>query len=200
MNKSTLLWIGVAVLIGLVGCNKYNGMVENDQTVKTKWGEVQNQYQRRADVIGKLVDVVKANANFEKSTLEAVGMARASATQMKVDASNLTPEQIQEFNKNQSGLTQALGRLMQVTESYPDLKAGQAFRDLSASVEGTENRCTVARKDFNSAVQVYNTSIKKFPNVLFAGIFGFREQPNISASAEAQASPTISTGPNSGKF
>jgi LemA protein len=194
MNNSTLLWIGVAVLIGFVGCNKYNGMVEKDQTVKTKWGEVQNQYQRRSDLIGNLVDVVKANSNFEKGTLEAVVQARAAATQMKVDASNLTPEQIQEFNKNQNGLSQAMGKLMMVTENYPDLKAGQSFRDLSAEIAGTENRCSVARGDFNKSVQTYNTAIKKFPSNLFAGVFGFREQPNVSAPQAAQEAPKLGTG------
>jgi LemA protein len=194
MNNSTLLWIGVAVLIGFVGCNKYNGMVEKDQNVKGKWGAVQNQYQRRADLIGNLVDVVKANSTFEKSTLEAVVQARAAATQMKVDASNLTPEQIEQFNKSQNGLSQAMGRLMVVTENYPDLKSGQSFRDLSAELAGTENRCATARNDFNNAVQSFNTTVKKFPNNLFAGVFGFREQPNVSAPQAAQEAPKLGTG------
>jgi LemA protein len=194
MNNSTLLWVGIAILLGMVGCSKYNGMVDSDQNVKGKWGNVQNQYQRRSDLIGNLVDVVKAASNFEKGTLESVIQARASATQMKVDASNLTPEQIEKFNQSQGGLTQALGKLMQVVEAYPDLKSGQQFRDLSAEIAGTENRCATARKDFNDAVQSYNTKVKKFPTNLFAGVFGFREQPFVVASQAAQEAPKLGTG------
>ena len=176
MKQSTWVLIGIAVLFMLYGGCKYNGMVGTDQNVNGKWANVQSEYQRRNDLIGNLVETVKGEASFEKGVLESVIQARASATQMKVDASNLTPEKIKEFQAAQGVMGAALGRLLSISENYPNLKTNQAFSDLRVEVAGTENRVKVARNDFNSAVQAYNLSTKTFPSNIFAGIFGFKEK------------------------
>ena len=160
--KKFIPWIVIALLVFWV-IGKYNGIAGKDQAVKKSWGDVESDYQRRSDLIPNLVNTVKGYANFEKETLTKVIEARASATQMKVDASNLTPEALESFQRAQGGLSQALGRLMVVAENYPDLKANQNFLDLQAQLEGTENRINVSRKRFNEAVQDYNTAIVGFP-------------------------------------
>ncbi|HRO42803.1 MAG TPA: LemA family protein, partial [Flavipsychrobacter sp.] len=152
-----LVVLGLVLLGGCMTCNVQKSLVTLDENAKSKWGEVQNQYQRRADLVPNLVNTVKGAANFEKSTLEAVTQARANATSLKVDADDLSPEKIKEFQQRQGELSQALGRLLMVTENYPQLRATEAFRDLQVQLEGTENRITVARKGFNDAVQSYNT-------------------------------------------
>jgi LemA protein len=162
-----------------------------DQNVKGKWANVESDYQRRSDLIPNLVNTVKGAADFEKSTLEAVVNARAQATQTKIDVTNLSPEKVAEFQKAQSQLSGAIGRLLVTMEKYPELKATDAFRDLQSQLEGTENRIKVSRNDFNSAVQEYNTSVKKFPMVLFSGMFGFKEKGFFAAEAGAEKAPTV---------
>jgi len=182
---------GLILLLGGCGCSGYNGLVQMDQNVKGKWANVESDYQRRSDLIPNLVNTVKGAAEFEKSTLEAVVNARAQATQTKIDVTNLSPEKVAEFQKAQSQLSGAIGRLLVTMEKYPELKATDAFRDLQAQLEGTENRIKVSRNDFNSAVQEYNTSVKKFPMVLFSGMFGFKEKGFFAAEAGAEKAPTV---------
>ena len=182
---------GLILLLGGCGCSGYNGLVQMDQNVKGKWANVESDYQRRSDLIPNLVNTVKGAADFEKSTLEAVVNARAQATQTKIDVTNLSPEKVAEFQKAQSQLSGAIGRLLVTMEKYPELKATDAFRDLQAQLEGTENRIKVSRNDFNSAVQEYNTSVRKFPMVLFSGMFGFKEKGFFAAEAGAEKAPTV---------
>jgi LemA protein len=179
------------LLLGGCGCSGYNGLVEKDQNVKGKWANVESDYQRRSDLIPNLVNTVKGAADFEKSTLEAVVNARAQATQTKIDPTNLTPEKVAEFQRAQGQLSGAIGRLLVTMEKYPELKATDAFRDLQAQLEGTENRIKVSRNDFNTAVQDYNTSVKRFPMVLFSGMFGFKEKGFFTAEAGAEKAPTV---------
>ncbi len=183
-------WIVVALLVFWV-IGKYNGIAGKDQAVKKSWGDVESDYQRRSDLIPNLVNTVKGYANFEKETLTKVIEARASATQMKVDASNLSPEALESFQKAQGGLSQALGRLMVVAEQYPDLKANQNFLDLQAQLEGTENRINVSRKRFNEAVQDFNTAIVGFPGNLVAMMGGFKEKGFFKAAEGADKAPEV---------
>jgi LemA protein len=188
--KKFIPWIVIALLVFWV-IGKYNGIAGKDQAVKKSWGDVESDYQRRSDLIPNLVNTVKGYANFEKETLTKVIEARASATQMKVDASNLTPEALESFQKAQGGLSQALGRLMVVAENYPDLKANQNFLDLQAQLEGTENRINVSRKRFNEAVQDYNTAIVGFPGNLVAMLGGFKEKGFFKAAEGADKAPEV---------
>lgn len=181
----------VLVLGGCAGCGGYNNMVKLDEDVKTKWGNVQSQYQRRADLIPNLVNTVKGEANFEQTTLQNVIQARASATSIKVDPADLTPEKLQQFQQVQGQLSQALGRLMMITENYPNLRANDAFRGLQAQLEGTENRINIARNDFNGSVQQYNSTIRRFPNNLFAGMFGFKTRGYFEAEAGSEKAPEV---------
>ena len=177
MSTRNIVLIVIAVLVlfvGFSGCNGYNGLVKQDEVVNNAWANVQSDYQRRADLIPNLVNTVKGEANFEQTTLQNVIAARASATQIKVDAKDLTPEKLQEFQAAQGQLSQALGRLLMVTENYPNLRANEAFRGLQAQLEGTENRIKVSRNDFNAAVKDYNVKVRSFPMNLFAGMFGFK--------------------------
>lgn len=190
-NIVLLSILGFILLLGGCGCSGYNGLVQKDQNVKGKWANVESDYQRRSDLIPNLVNTVKGAANFEKSTLEAVVNARAQATQTKIDVSNLSPEKVAEFQRAQSQLSGAIGRLLVTMEKYPELKATDAFRDLQAQLEGTENRIKVSRNDFNAAVQEYNTSVRTFPMVLFSGIFGFKEKGFFAAEAGAEKAPTV---------
>lgn len=166
-------------------------MVKLDEDVKTKWNNVETQYQRRADLIPNLVSTVKGAAKFEQETLTAVIEARSKATQITIDPDKLTEENIQKYQAAQGQVTQALGKLMMLTENYPQLRATDQFRDLSAQLEGTENRVTVARKDFNESVQVYNTKVRSFPNNLMAGIFGFKQKSGFKADAGSQNVPKV---------
>ncbi len=190
--KTLLIVLGVIVFICLIGGCSYNGMVSKDQEVKAKWGTVQSQYQRRSDLIPNLVATVKGVANFEKSTLVEVTDARARATSIQVDPTKLDPATIQKYQAAQGQLSTALGRLLVASENYPDLKANQNFSALQISLEGTENRINVARIDFNTAVQKYNTSILSFPNNLFAKMFGYTEKGSFAADADAQKAPKVS--------
>jgi LemA protein len=190
MKKLAIILVVLAVLFLWVK-SSYNGLVEKDEIVKKSWAEVQNQYQRRMDLINNLVATVKGAANFEQKTLTDVIDARAKATQMVVKADDLTPEKMKDFQASQGQLTQALGRLMMVTENYPQLKANQNFLDLQAQLEGTENRTTVARKDYNEAVQMFNTSARSFPTNIFANMFGMTTKMPFEADAAAQKAPQV---------
>jgi len=180
----------VAVLALISGCG-YNGLVKMDVDVQTKWSNVETQYQRRADLIPNLVSTVKGAAKFEQSTLTAVIEARSKASQITVDPKNLTPENIEKYQAAQGQIGQALSRLMVLTENYPELKATDQFRDLSAQLEGTENRITVARKDYNESVQTFNTKVRSFPTNLTAGLFGFTPKAPFKADAGAQNAPKV---------
>jgi LemA protein len=183
--------VAFILLLGGCGCSGYNGLVQKDQNVKSKWANVESDYQRRADLIPNLVNTVKGAANFEQETITAVIEARSKATQTTVNANDLSPEKIAEFQKAQGQLSGAIGRLLVSVERYPELKATEAFRDLQAQLEGTENRIKVSRNDFNDAVQDYNTSVKKFPMVLFSGLFGFTEKGYFTAEAGSEKAPTV---------
>lgn len=183
--------IVVAVLLALWGVVAYNGLVSKEETVKQAWAQVENQYQRRADLIPNLVNTVRGYAAHESATLENVVSARARATQMTVDPENLTPEAIAQYQSAQGELSQALGRLLMLTENYPDLKANQNFLELQAQLEGTENRISVERRRFNETVQIYNTSIRRFPTNVFAGLFGFRANGYFEAEAGTNTAPVV---------
>jgi len=189
--KKGIIVIVVLVLLGMFGCGKYNGLVKQDENVKNKWGAVQSQYQRRSDLIPNLVSTVKGAADFEKTTLTEVMEARAKATQVTIDADNLTPEKIQQFQQAQGQLGAALGRLIAVSENYPTLQANQNFRDLQAQLEGTENRITVARNDFNNAVNEYNSTVRVFPTNLVAGIAGFKQKGYFQAQPGSENAPKV---------
>ncbi len=186
----TAIFALVAVM-SLSSCS-YNSIVKMDEDTKAKWGTVQSQYQRRADLIPNLVATVKGVANFEKSTLTAVTEARAKATSIQVDPTKLTPETIQKFQAAQGQLSTALGRLLVASENYPNLKANENFTALQAQLEGTENRISVARIDFNNSVQVYNSAIREFPANLTAKMFGFAPKGYFQADAASQAAPKVS--------
>lgn len=185
-----LIVVGVMLVFGMCS-STYNSAISKDEGVKAAWSQVENQYQRRADLIPNLVNTVKGYADFEKSTLEAVIQARASATQVKVDPNQLTPENIQRFEQAQQGLSGALGRLLVVSENYPDLKANQNFMDLQKQLEGTENRISVERKNFNTSVQDYNSYIRRFPTNLLVGMFGFSPKGYFQSQAGAERAPEV---------
>ena len=192
--KKNLGWIipvGIIVVLVMWAIGGYNGMVKMDEQVQNKWANVETQYQRRADLIPNLVSTVKGYAKHEQQTLEDVVKARSEATQLKVDAENLTPEKLAAFQKAQSGVSSALGRLLAVAENYPDLKANQNFLELQSQLEGTENRITVARKDFNDAAKSYNQSIRQFPKNILAGIFGFEKKSYFEAEAGSEKAPKV---------
>ena len=194
MKKSTLVIViilAVVVIFGGCGVGKYNSLVQQDEAVKNKWGAVQSQYQRRADLIPNLVSTVKGAANFEKETLTQVMEARAKATQITVNADDLSPEKIQQFQAAQGQLSSALGRLLAVSEAYPELKANQNFRDLQAQLEGTENRIAVARNDFNDTVKGYNSAVRTFPGNIIAGIGGFQQKGYFEADKGSENAPKV---------
>jgi len=190
--KNLLIVIGIIVVICLMGSCSYNGMVAKQEDVKAKWGTVQADYQRRADLIPNLVATVKGAANFEKSTLVEVTNARARATSIQVDPTKLTPETIQKYQAAQGQLSTALGRLLVASENYPTLKTNDNFTALQAQIEGTENRINVSRRDFNNSVQAYNTEIRSFPAVITAKLFGFAEKGSFTADAASQNAPKVS--------
>jgi LemA protein len=189
--KNLLIVLGVIVFICLLGGCSYNGMVSKEEAVKAKWGAVQSQYQRRSDLIPNLVATVKGAANFEKSTLVEVTDARARATSIQVDPTKLNPETIQKYQAAQGQLSTALGRLLVASENYPNLRSNDNFTALQSQLEGTENRINVARLDFNDAVQTYNTTIRSFPAVLTAKLFGFTEKGSFTAEAGADKAPKV---------
>lgn len=203
MKSSTLVLIVVVLFILLFGgcaCTGYNKLVNQDETVKAKWSNVQSDYQRRSDLIPNLVNTVKGAANFEQQTLTRVMEARAKATSVNINADNLTPEKLAQFQQAQAQVSGALGRLLAVAENYPQLKATENFQHLQAELAGTENRIKVSRNDFNSAVQDYNVTARSFPNNIFAGMFGFRPKQGFEAEPGSERAPSVdfsSTGKDS---
>lgn len=195
LNRTKLfLIIGVAVFAMAVVwvANTYNRMVSAQESVTTEWSNVESQYQRRADLIPNLVATVKGYATHESQTLEAVVAARAKATQTTIDMSNFSREEFEKYQEVQGELNSALGRLMMITENYPDLKANQNFRDLQEQLEGTENRIQVARQSYNNTARAYNTMIRRFPNNIFSGMFGFDIVAYFKADATATQAPQVS--------
>lgn len=190
MKRLLFYFFGLVVLLSQTSCG-YNEMVAKDENVAAKWAQVQNAYQRRADLVPNLVNTVKGAANFEKETLTQVIEARAKATSMQISPENLTPENIQKFQDAQNQLSGALSRLMVTVEKYPDLKANQNFLELQAQLEGTENRISVERMKYNEAVQDYNTYIRSFPRNFIAGWFDFERKTPFAADAAAQKAPTV---------
>ena len=194
MKKSFIvIAVIVVIVVALFGWVKgtYNGMVEQEENVSKAWSQVENVYQRRADLIPNLVNTVKGYAAHEKETLEGVLAARAKATQMTVNLDDLSEENIKKYQAAQGDLQQAMGRLLMLAENYPDLKANENFRDLQAQLEGTENRITVERQKFNEAAKEYNTNIRKFPNNIFAGMFGFEKKGYFEAQEGAEKAPEV---------
>ena len=194
MNRKWLIpgiIVGVIVLIAAFIIGGYNGLVGQRESVNKSFANLQSQYQRRADLVPNLVNTVKGASNFEQETLTAVTDARAKATQITIDPSNATPEQLAQYQQSQGELSQALGRLLAVSENYPELKAVAAFQDLQVQLEGTENRIAVARGDFNEVASGYNARIKSFPTNITAGIFGFDAFPYFEADEGAENAPSV---------
>jgi LemA protein len=189
----TALLVLAAIVIGATAAGSYNHLVKLSQGVDSQWAQVQNVYQRRADLIPNLVSTVSGAANFEKSTLTEITQARASVGQVKIDrrAAPNDPATLAEFDRAQGQLSSALSRLLVVVERYPDLKANANFRDLQAQLEGTENRIAVERRDFNEAVKAYDTAVKSFPALLYAGAIGFHAKPYFSAAPGAETPPKV---------
>jgi len=201
MNRTLTIGCGCLAALAVVGgvialflVSGYNSLVRSSAGVDTAWAQVQTQYQRRADLIPNLVHTVEGAANFEKSTLTDVVNARASATKITIDPSKAPsdPQQLAQFQKLQDGLSSSLGRLLAVSERYPELKANSNFRDLQVQIEGTENRIAVARQDFNKAAQGYNVQVRSLPTALYAGAFGFQAKPFFQSVAGAEAAPSVS--------
>lgn len=190
-NVILIVIVAAILLLGGCGCGGYNSMVSLDENVKNKWANVQSDYQRRADLIPNLVNTVKGAANFEQETLTRVIEARAKATSVNINAGDLSPEKLAQFQQAQGELSGALSRLLVSVERYPELKANQNFLDLQKQLEGTENRIKVSRNDFNMSVQAYNQVVRKFPNNLMAGMFGFAVRQPFQADAGAQTAPTV---------
>jgi len=194
MKKSSIA-LGVIVfillLLGMNACSSYNNMVEKNETVTSQWQQVENQYQRRMDLIPNIVNTVQGQADFEKSTLQAVIEARASATQIKLDPSKLDEASMQKFQAAQGQLTSALSRLLAVAESYPDLKTNQGFSELRTELEGCENRIANERMKFNNTAQDFNTYVQRFPKNLWAGIFGFKKRAYFEMKEGADTTPNV---------
>ena len=183
----------LVVLVALVSLNScgYNTMTEKEEAVNKAWSNVENQYQRRSDLIPNLVNTVKGYAQHEQNTLTAVLEARSKATQITVNAEELTPEKLKEYQAAQGQVTSALGKLLAITEAYPDLKANENFKELQAQLEGTENRISVERRNFNEVVGDYNTYIRKFPQNIIASIFGFEKRAYFEAEAGSEKAPKV---------
>ena len=193
VKKVTLLIVGVVVIVCIAGfLGKYNSLVDKDEAVSTAWAGVQADYQRRADLIPNLVNTVKGYAQHESETLESVVAARAKATQLQVSADDLTPEKLHQIEAAQGELSQAIGRLLMVSEQYPQLKANENFSELQAQLEGTENRIKESRLKYNEAVQEYNLSVRRFPGNIVAGMFGFGKKEKFTAATGSEAAPVVS--------
>lgn len=186
-----IILIALGLILFMSGCNSYNGFVSMEEDVENAWSKVQSEYQRRADLIPNLVNTVKGVADFEQSTLAEVVSARSRATSINIDPSNITPEQLKNFQEAQAGLSQSLGRLLLISENYPQLKANENFKELQAQLEGTENRIKVARNRYNDSVTAYNKKVRYFPGSLFAGMFGFSQKAQFEAAEGAEDAPTV---------
>lgn len=192
--KNWTPWIVVLCVLAIAalwGIKVYNDLVNQEEGVEAAWAQVENQYQRRADLVPNLVATVKGYATHEQETLEGVVEARAKATQITIDPANATPEQLAAYQAAQGELSQALGRLLAVAENYPDLKANENFRDLQSQLEGTENRIAIARQQFNDAARQYNQKVRRFPGNIIAGMFGFEKKPYFEAEESAKAAPKV---------
>ena len=189
--KKWIILIIIAIAAGLGLMSSYNGLVKAETEIDSVWANVESSYQRRADLIPNLVNTVKGQANFEQQTLTNVIEARAKATQTKIDPSNLTEEQLNEFQQNQNQVGSALSRLLVTVEQYPQLKANEGFMNLQAQLEGTENRINVARNKFHEAARIYNEKVRQFPTKLAAMIFGFKAKPYFKSAAGAENAPTV---------
>lgn len=185
------IWIGVVAVVAIFFYVTYNGLVNKEERVRSAWSNVETQYQRRADLIPNLVNTVKGYAEHESQTLSEVTEARTRATSINLSADELTPERLAEFQQAQAGVRSALGRLIAVAENYPDLKANQNFLELQTQLEGTENRISVSRQDFNHAAEAYNRTVRRFPSNLVAAMFGFERKPYFEASAGSSAVPEV---------
>lgn len=190
-NLSLIVVFGALLLFGGCACTGYNSLVGQDENVKKAWNNLQSDYQRRADLIPNLVNTVKGAANFEQETLTKLVEARAKATSVNINADDLTPEKLAEFQNAQAQISSGIGRLLAVVENYPDLKANQNFQALQAQLEGTENRIKVARNDFNAAVQEYNLQARRFPMNILAGMFGFRVKEGFKADPGSERAPNV---------
>ena len=186
-----LIRLGVLLIIGFLGCNGYNGLVKQDESVKNAWNNVQTEYQNRADLVGNLVNTVKGAANFEQKTLTDVIAARSRATSVNINANNLTPEKIAEFQAAQGQLSGSLSRLLATVESYPTLKATENFTRLQGQLEGIENGIKNSRKVFNDEVNLYNTKVRSFPMNILGGLFGFKQKEGFKAEAGAEKAPEV---------
>ncbi|MBL0356985.1 MAG: LemA family protein [Chitinophagaceae bacterium] len=185
-NIGLLVVLGIVVIVGFLGCNGYNGLVKQDESVKKAWNNVQTEYQNRSDLVGNLVNTVKGAANFEQKTLVDVIEARAKATSVNIDANNLTPEKVAEFQQAQGQLSGALSRLLVTVEQYPQLKATENFTKLQGQLEGIENGIKNSRKLFNEEVNVYNTKVRSFPMNILGGMFGFKAKEGFKADPGAE--------------
>lgn len=188
-NTGLLVVLGIVVLLFFWGCGAYNGLVGVDQDVKSKWGNVETNYQRRTDLYNSVIKTIEGSANFEKSTLKEVIEARAKATSINVNINDSAS--LRQYQQAQAGLQSSFSKLMAVAEAYPDLKTTAAFRDFQTQIEGTENRINVARQDYNAVVQTYNMKVKTFPNALFAGLFGYHEKPYYKSDPGSEKAPDV---------
>ena len=194
MNKTTIILISIIAVIAIIilsGISKYNGLVGLEEDVNSQWANVENQYQRRADLIPNLVATVKGYATHESETLENVVAARAKATQITIDPATLTPEKLQEFQAAQGQLSSALGKLLMITENYPDLKANQNFMELQVQLEGTENRISTERTRFNEVAKKFNAVIRKFPANIISSMFGFEKKPYFEVEKGSAVAPEV---------
>jgi len=186
-----LILLAIVVIVGFLGCNGYNGLVKQDEAVKKSWNNVQTEYQNRSDLVGNLVNTVKGAANFEQKTLTDVVEARAKATSVNINADNLTPEKIAEFQAAQGQLSSSLSRLLATVEAYPTLKATENFTKLQGQLEGIENGIKNSRKVFNDEINVYNTKVRSFPMNILGGLFGFKQKEGFKADAGAEKAPEV---------
>lgn len=191
MKKTWIIVIAVIAIIAIYFTSTYNSMVAQEEAVSTAWSNVENQYQRRSDLIPNLVNTVKGYAAHEKETFDAVVSARAKATQTTVSIDDLTPEKMQAYQRAQGEVGSALSRLLAVTENYPELKANENFKELQVQLEGTENRISVERRNFNKTTREYNTAIRKFPRNIVAGMFGFEKHPYFEAEEGSEKAPEV---------